>query len=158
MDQSLHALRRKANITQKEAANYLGISLRSYQSYEKDQEKQSSLKYEYLTKKLAELSFIDETHGILTVEEITKICGQVFSKYPVYYCYLFGSYAKGYPREESDVDLLISSDISGLKFYALVEDLTVALHKKVDVLDKKQLMSNTDLINDILKNGIKIYG
>ena len=158
MNQNLLALRQKAQITQKEAACYLGISLRSYQSYEKEPDKQTSYKYEYLVKKLLELSFVDETHGILTVEEIKKICGQVFSKYPVQYCYLFGSYAKGHPREDSDVDLLISSDISGLKFYALIEDLTTTLRKKVDILDKNQLLNNTSLINEILKDGIKIYG
>lgn len=158
MNQNLLALRQKAQITQKEAACYLGISLRSYQSYEKEPDKQTSYKYEYFVKKLLELSFVDETHGILTVEEIKKICGQVFSKYHVQYCYLFGSYAKGHPREDSDVDLLISSDIFGLKFYALIEDLTTTLRKKVDVLDKNQLLSNTSLINEILKDGIKIYG
>lgn len=71
---------------------------------------------------------------------------------------MFGSYAKGKAKPDSDVDLLISSNIKGLQFFALVEDLRNALHKKVDALDIKQLNNNPDLTNEILKDGIKIYG
>ena len=39
----------------------------------------------------------------------------------------------------SDIDLLVSSDIKGLKFFGLVEELRQELHKKVDVLDISQL-------------------
>lgn len=59
---------------------------------------------------------------------------------------------------ESDVDLLISTGVSGLKFYGLVEEIRVALHKKVDVLNMEQLMDNPELTKEILKDGIKIYG
>ena len=76
----------------------------------------------------------------------------------VKYCILFGSYAKGKETPTSDVDLLISANIKGLKFYGLVEELRVALHKKVDVLDMNQLKNNLELTEEILKDGIKIYG
>ena len=32
------------------------------------------------------------------------------------------------------------------------------LHKRIDLLDVKQLSENTDLINEVLKDGIRIYG
>ena len=54
--------------------------------------------------------------------------------------------------------LLISTVVSGLKFYGLVEEIRVALHKKVDVLNMEQLMDNPELTKEILKDGIKIYG
>ena len=57
----------------------------------------------------------------------------------------------------SDVDLIVSTSITGLKFYGLVERLRVNLNKKVDVLDINQLVNNKDLLNEILKDGIKIY-
>ena len=80
-----------------------------------------------------------------------------FETYDVEYCYLFGSYARGEAIEKSDVDLLVSTSITGLKFYGLVERLRNSLNKKVDVLDINQLVNNKELLNEILKDGIKIY-
>ena len=82
----------------------------------------------------------------------------VLEQYDVNFCYLFGSYAKGKETPASDVDLLISSNVKGLKFYGLVEELRVALRKKVDVLDLNQLKDNLKLTEEILKDGVKIYG
>ena len=82
----------------------------------------------------------------------------VFQKYPVHYCWLFGSYAKGSPSETSDVDLLISSDLKGLDYYGMVEELAEALRKKVDALNLEQLVGNRELLNEILKDGVRIYG
>lgn len=60
--------------------------------------------------------------------------------------------------EASDVDLLISTNVRGLKFCGLVEEIRSALHKKVDVLDLNQLRDNFELTKEILRDGIKIYG
>ena len=68
-----------------------------------------------------------------------------------------GSYSKGKAVETSDVDLLISSDVKGLKLYGMVEKLRTALHKKVDVLSLEQLKDNLELTGDILKDGIRIF-
>jgi DNA (cytosine-5)-methyltransferase 1 len=56
------------------------------------------------------------------------------------------------------VDLLVYTTLSGIKFYGLVEELREKLQKKVDVLNQKQIANNFDLANEILKDGIKIYG
>lgn len=61
-------------------------------------------------------------------------------------------------REESDVDLLISTPVSSLRYYEMVEALREGLKKKVDVLNVEQLKDNLALTNEILKDGIKIYG
>lgn len=105
-----------------------------------------------------DIARLDEEHGVLTVEEIRNACREVFRDYPVQYCYLFGSYAKGKADASSDIDLLIQSEITGLRFYELVEKLRSALHKKIDLLDVKQLTSNPEFLNEVLKDGIKIYG
>lgn len=94
----------------------------------------------------------------MTLEKIKKVCGDVFKDYEVTYCYLFGSYAKGKATEKSDVDLLISTEITGIRFFELVEVLREKLKKKVDVLNQLQIRDNYELINEILKDGIKIYG
>lgn len=155
---TIRDLRKQNNLTQAECADFLGIPIRTYQNYETDESKASSMKYLFMMEKLKTYGFVDETHGVLSVEQITNICTDIFSGFDVEYCYLFGSYAKGKATEESDVDLLISSSASGMEFYDLTEALREGLKKKVDVLNCDQLAGNPDLVNEILKDGIKIYG
>ena len=136
----------------------LGVSLRSYKDYENNEKKRGTFKYEYLEKTLMNLYYIDEEHGVLKVEEIKQTVGSVLKNYEVNFCYLFGSYAKGKATDTSDVDLLVDTDVTGLAFYGLVEDLRNALHKKVDLLRINQLDGNQALLRDVMKNGIKIFG
>lgn len=153
----LKTIRINKRMTQQEAAARLGVSLRSYVSYENDETKVNSSKYRFLLHEIENINTIDEEHGLLTKAEIKEICSDVFSQYEVEYCYLFGSYAKGTAVETSDVDLLISGGVTGLKFFGLVEQLREALHKKVDLLDISQLTNNAELLNEILKDGERIW-
>ena len=154
----LKELRHKSNFTQLEAAKYFGISLRSYRDYENDSTKVGTIKYNFLVESFEKILFIDEQNGLLTIDVIKEKCSEVFKDYNVTSCYLFGSYAKGNAKDNSDVDLLISTELKGLKYYDLVEKIRVSLHKKVDILDVAQLKDNMELLNEILKDGIKIYG
>lgn len=154
----LKELRSEKRMTQKEVAELVGISLRSYKSYENDKEKRDTIKYNYIVEQLSKINHIDEETGIVELEDIVIKCSKVFERYEVNFCYLFGSYAKGKATPTSDVDLLISTNVKGLKFYGLVEEIRTALHKKVDVLDMNQLKDNIQLTEEIFKDGIKIYG
>ena len=154
----LKDLRIEKKLTQQEVADLVGISLRSYKSYANDDGKRGTIKYKYIVEQLTKINYIDEEHGLLTIDDIKRKCSKVLKNYDVNYCYLFGSYAKGKETPVSDVDLLISANIKGLKFYGLVEELRTALNKKVDVLDINQLKSNLELTEEILKDGVKIYG
>lgn len=156
--ENLKELRLEKKLTQQQAADFVGISLRSYKSYENEQNKVNTLKYQYIIEKLAELNPIDEEHGIIDISYIKQKCDKVFEKYDINFCYLFGSYAKYKATPTSDVDLLISANVKGLQFYGLVEEIRNTLHKKVDVLDISQLNNNLELTKEILKDGIKIYG
>ncbi len=154
----LKELRKSKHLTQQEAAFRIGVSLRSYISYENEETKKGSPKYRFLLQELEKINPIDEEHGVLERDELINICSEILSEYDVDYCYLFGSYAKGKASGSSDVDLLISAKVTGLKYYELVERLREALHKKVDMLDTKQLLKNEALLNEVLKEGIRIYG
>ncbi len=155
---TLKQLRKEKGITQSECAKLFQVSLRTYKRYESDESKISPLKYQYLLQRLSEYGVIDEEHGILTIEQIRIICSKIFKDYSVEYCYLFGSYAKGKATEKSDVDLLVAMPIDGMKFFELIEILREQLKKKIDLLDISQLDNNPTLIQEILKDGIKIYG
>lgn len=154
----LKDIRLKKGLTQEQAAKMLGISRRTYIKYENDELREKELKYKFMCQTLEEYGFIDETHGLLTLEQIKSICAEVFEEYNVEYGYLFGSYAKGKAKENSDVDLLVSIPANGLQFFGLVETLREKLNKKVDVLDEGQLNNNIELVKEILRDGIKIYG
>lgn len=154
----LKELRKSKNLTQVQASEYVGIPLRTYKNYENDSRKIGSIKYNFIVNKLSEIGFIDETHGTQTIENIIEGCESVFSNYEIEYCYLYGSYAKGTAKVESDIDLLVSSNLKGLAFLGLVEDLRETLRKKVEVIDIKELGSNNELVNEILRDGIKVYG
>ena len=154
----LKALRIEKKLTQQEAADLVGISLRSYKMYENEEEKSGTLKYRYMVDMLMKVNFIDEEHGVLTLEGIKEVCSDVLKEYGVEYAYLFGSYAKGNANENSDVDLLVSMPVNGLVFYELIETLREKLKKKVDLLDVAQINNNPKLVQEILREGIKIYG
>ena len=155
---TLKELRIKKGLTQLVCAQFLGVSLRTYIRYESDDNKANTLKYRYMLKELETYGYIDEQHGVLTVESIKNICAEIFERYAVEYCYLFGSYAKGKATPTSDVDLLVSTNVKGIKFYGLVEEIRTVLHKNVDVLNIDQLKDNVELTEEIFKDGVKIYG
>ena len=148
----------KKKLTQREAADRLGVSLRSYIMYENDESRVNTLKYRFMLQEMEKLERFDEEHGILTVNRIQEVCRKVFDTYPVEFCYLFGSYAKGKATGTSDVDLLISTRVTGLRFYELTETLREALGKKIDLLNLEQLLNNAELLRAILKDGVRIYG
>lgn len=154
----LKSCRLKKKLTQKEAAERIGVSLRSYVMYENDENRNMTPKYRFLLQELQKVDTLDETHGILSVEDIKNRCGEIFASYQIEFCYLFGSYAKGKATEQSDVDLLVCTEVTGLPFYELTERLREALCKKVDILDLKQVVHNEALLKEVLKWGIRIYG
>ena len=154
----LKELRISKNMTQAQASAVMGISLRSYKEYENNEKKSNTMKYKYMVEFLESFMHTDEEHGVLTFDEIKNGCKEVLDEYDVSYCILFGSYAKGSADGKSDVDLLISTEARGLKFYGIAERLRIKLRKKIDLLDIGQLSGNPDLINEILKDGIRIYG
>ena len=154
---TLKELRQSKNLTQLQVANLLNISLRSYKQYENEKEKEGSFKYNYIYNELTKYGYIDEEHGILSIDDIKRIVSQVLSQHEVEYCYLFGSYARGEANEKSDVDLIVATEITGMAFFGLCEYLRDALHKKVDLLNLAQLNNNQKLLNEVLKDGIKIY-
>lgn len=155
----LKELRLSFGITQKEAALCVGIPLRTYIRYE-SMDDLSNLKYAKIIDILKDKYSITEEKGILTIDYIISAVEDVLKEYneSVSFCYLFGSYAKGYAKENSDVDLCINTSLTGLKFVGLVEKLHQALKKNVDVIRFNTLGNNLELLNEIMKDGRKIYG
>ena len=158
---SLRELRADYKLMQSEAAAILGIPVRTYRRYESDDNYGSDLKRRMFAMILKDRFGIGEDKGLLTIDQIKEKVQSLFDgEYAgqIDYCYLFGSYAKGTANESSDVDLYVSSSLTGLRFVGLIERLRQILCKRVDVIRNSELDGNMDLVNEIMKGGIKIYG
>ncbi len=155
---TLKELRISFGITQVEASNSICVPLRTYKRYESNPD-ESNLKYQKIVELLLNKYEITETQGIYTLEKIKSVLLNVIEQYKdsITFCYIFGSYAKGYATDESDVDICVDTTLTGLKFVGLVESFHQALKKKVDVVRFSDLKDNLELINEIMKDGIKIY-
>lgn len=149
-------VRKQKRLTQKEAAQIVGIPYRTYIRYEENASYLNTYKYRLILESLLSKTKIDEEHGILSLEDIKRTLVNVLKKHDINYCYLFGSYAKGEARENSDIDLLVDTDLTGLKFYSLVDEIRNALNKKIDLLRLKDLETNNPIVLEILKEGIRI--
>ena len=69
----LKSCRLQRKMTQKEAAERIGISLRSYIMYENDESKVGTPKYRFLLQELDRISLLDENHGVLSIEDIKQL-------------------------------------------------------------------------------------
>ncbi|MCI8465053.1 MAG: nucleotidyltransferase domain-containing protein [Lachnospiraceae bacterium] len=96
-------------------------------------------------------------HEIYTPLQIQRILQPVFSEYHVKKAILFGSYAKGLAKEQSDIDILVDSGLRGLAFFGLLEDVVTSLGKPVDLLDTSQLTPNSPVDEEIKRSGVVIY-
>lgn len=157
---TLKGVRIQYNLSQIEAANIIGIPVRSLRRYELDDNYGSTLKRQMFIELLNKHCEISEEKGLLTIELIKQLLTDLFDtdyKGEIEFCFLFGSYAKGTATETSDVDLYVSSSLSGLRFVGLIERARQVLHKKVDLIRSSELENNANLINEVLKDGIRIY-
>ena len=155
----LRTRRKNLAITQLQAANACGVSLRTYQTYEETDSTNDTFKE--LVRKLEEMGILDGSNAIASVRGIKNVCREVFKKqYPEIKCaYLYGSYARGEATGKSDIDILIVLDKPmGLKFYGIADVLEERLHKKIDVQSYEQLLDNAAMLKDVLVEGIKVYG
>jgi len=150
----LKETRQRLGLTQPEAAVILNIPFRTYCRYEDEKQYEGTFKYNQLLSLLND--YADKV--VLPIDLIKKAVSEACQKYDVSTVYLFGSYAKNKARSDSDIDLMIVSEVEGIEYYQLLNELETKLKKKVDLLRLETAIQNVKLLNEILKDGIKIYG
>ena len=156
---TLKATRKQIGLTQVQAAKLIGVSRRTYQTYEeKSEDTPNSNELLELLKK-AGLNE-DGFPAILSIRFIKLTASKIFAKYQEVECaYLFGSYARGEADFESDVDfIIVEKGMSLLRMGGLLGDLRRALHKDVDLVSHRTIIDNERMIRDVLSQGVKIYG
>jgi len=158
---NLFDVRKEYGLSQIEASRILGIPVRTYIRYEKDNDYGSSLKRKTMIDVLKDKCAITEDKGLLSISQIKQLLSSIFDteyKDQIEFCFLFGSYAKGYAKENSDIDLCVSTNLTGLRFVGLSEAIRDVLHKRIDLIRFNNLSDNFELVSEIMKDGIKIYG
>ena len=157
MENELRLKRKQLGLTQAQMAKACGVSRRTYQTYEETELKNDT--YNDLLAQLNEICDVEGKRYILSVKVIKALCNQIFSRYPEVKCaYLYGSYARGEATGESDVDILVVCPPMGMKFYGIAAELEERLHKQIDLHTHRQLAKSEKFLEQILKEGIKIYG
>lgn len=142
------------NISQIEASKIIGVSRRTYQRYEELET--NSAKLDAFSAALNNRFLVDEEHGVLTIASIKELIKPVLEEFNISICILFGSYARGTATDISDVDLLVDYNYSGIDYFVVIEKFREALHKKVDLITTSQLVSSKELMETILKEGIRL--
>ncbi len=75
--------------------------------------------------------------------------------------YLFGSYAKGNEREESDIDVAIV--LGNMTDFFEIQKLLMRIRRKVDLriephpIDEREFNSSNPFVFEIQKNGIELF-
>lgn len=78
----------------------------------------------------------DVNKSVLTIKQIRQLIMPILDKYGIKEVYLFGSYARGEARSDSDVDIYCEpGNVTSLHdAITLEEDLKTALKRDVDVI------------------------
>jgi predicted nucleotidyltransferase len=92
-----------------------------------------------------------------TIDKIRELAVPIAQKYGVGKLALFGSYARGEQKPESDIDFLIDrGEILGLfKFCGFIDDLEQTLETHVDVLTYDSMKNS--LIADAINDEVILY-
>lgn len=84
---------------------------------------------------------------IYTFEEIKAITKSIFEKYKIKKAYLFGSYARGEAKIDSDIDIMIvkedSNIITLLDLAEFETELQEILYKNIDIIIEETYLDDT---------------
>ena len=104
---------------------------------------------------------------VYTIDEIKNIVAPIAKAYGVQRVFLFGSYARGEAREDSDIDLLVDTSGTNLRSLlslgALYCDLEAALQKPIDLitvsaLEQRAQMPSEEMFREtVMKEKLNVY-
>lgn len=91
------------------------------------------------------------------IAKLQETLTPVFRDYGISRVVLFGSVAKGTAADKSDLDLLVTSDLHGLRFVGFMEAVRSAVRMPVDILDISHIERNSKIHREIEETGVTIY-
>jgi len=96
---------------------------------------------------------------MLTITDIEAAVKKIAPQYPIRQVHLFGSYAEGNAKQDSDVDVLVefgSRPVTLLDYCGFQEELSELLNVDVDIL--KYPLSDTAKRDVDINKVVHIYG
>ena len=106
----------------------------------------------------AETPFTSHAKPVLTLEQIKKLAIPILKKNDVEFAGIFGSYARGEAKPDSDIDILVryKEPKSLLNFVGLKQELSEMLANRVDLVAEKTIKP---YVRDEIKKDLSIlYG
>ena len=91
------------------------------------------------------------------IAKLQAVLIPVFRDYGISRAVLFGSVAKKTATEKSDLDLLVTSNLHGLRFVGFMEAVRKAVQMPVDILDISHIERGSKIQREIEKTGVTIY-
>ena len=161
MDLMIKEARMEYGLTQKDLSEITDIPLRTIENWESGKRTPSpwveKMVFSYLKQyPKNQHGIVTKTKGIYEVNQIKEALLQLTFKYDISKIILYGSYAKGKQEPLSDIDLVVDGNIKGIKFFGLLEDVSNAFVKSVDLIHLSQINQNSDIYINVMK-GIVLY-
>lgn len=104
---------------------------------------------------------------VYTISEISNLVRPIAEKYGLKAVFLFGSYARNEANEDSDIDLLVDTDGTGLRSLfalgALYCDLEEALQKSIDLItvgtmeQQSQMPGEEQFKENVKRERVELY-
>ncbi len=105
------------------------------------------------------MEFIE--NKIYTIEEIKKIVTDLINEYypGVKKVILFGSYARGDAKSQSDIDLMVEGNdtFKGIKSIGLMSEIKERSGKFVDLFLERNINKESNFYKNIIKDGVTLY-
>lgn len=96
---------------------------------------------------------------LYSINDIKDILQKQLDNSPVERAILFGSYAKGCARENSDIDLVV--DMAGkhqnFAFWGVYENLRNAFSSPIELFEKSEIIKNQQADLEIRQTGVVVY-
>ncbi|MFA7055816.1 MAG: helix-turn-helix domain-containing protein [Acholeplasmataceae bacterium] len=161
MDLMIKEARMEYGLTQKDLSEITDIPLRTIENWESGKRTPSpwveKMVFGYLKQyPKNQHGIVTKTKGIYEVNQIKEALLPLTFKYDINKIILYGSYAKGKQEPLSDIDLVVDGNIKGIKFFGLLEDVSNAFVKSVDLIHLSQINQNSDIYINVMK-GIVLY-
>ncbi|MDR1089321.1 MAG: nucleotidyltransferase domain-containing protein [Coriobacteriales bacterium] len=97
------------------------------------------------------------TETVYDIYQIKNLLTPIFIANNVRRAMLFGSYGRGDVAPKSDIDLFVDSGLRGLEFVGLLETITRAVDKNVDLIDATHIESGSPIEREIESTGVVLY-